>query len=66
MAVRHIVAWSPYFDSVDEALDHCHAGGTPVRVVLYRSTTGGLTGTFELEAPAVGTEEEEPDADRQG
>ncbi len=57
MATRHIVAWAPYFSSTDEALDHFHASGKPVKVVLYRSVTGDVTGTVELEPP----KEEEDD-----
>jgi hypothetical protein len=45
---RHIVAWSPFFDTVDEALDHFHGqGAPPVRVVLYEGM-GGITGSVEL------------------
>lgn len=48
MKTRHIVAWSPFFDTVDEALDHFHGqGAPPVKVVLYEGM-GGITGSVEL------------------
>lgn len=47
---RHFVVWGPYFNDVDEALDHFHSKGSPLKVVLDVSVSGHITGGVELAA----------------